>query len=243
MIDGTNDEISATINGVGPATVSIAHGTYYWLNDGTAADFGLALVTALATHPAGLPVTGVLTSAGKLTLTCAQAWAIHWTALPANPLAAKWCGCTTSADFTGLAGVPSTSPYQVGLIWNPGVRFADDEGNQYEAQISQVRALDGTPATWQWSDEYVFRTILLSLVPIEKILEQDAAQSESFQEFHRYIRTGGVFRWTPDIATPATHSAWVLRERADKERWPVARIESLSRYYLVTLRMQASMGT
>lgn len=235
--DATNNTFQ--IDEGGALNVTIPAGTYYWLGDGTASDLCAVLKTALDLAGA-LTYTVTLATTGLLSIAATGAWTLLFST-GVHLLDPLWLGFT-DADHASAGGANTvTGTMQVQSLYCPEQAYIEDTESCPVYSVAHAWSMSGRNVGLAYGSR-TFRAISIDQLPPRKVFAAEEVRTyESFQRVFLRIASGVPFYFTPDVATPATRSLYVLRD----PRWANSPLDSvcqlheqLVRRYLLTLPMQ-----
>ena len=228
------------------AVASIAAGTYYWLQDGSADDLCLALETALDAASlaslGGRTYTATISSAGILEIqsSAAAVWEVEWshanTAVPDTLFGAL--DVDESSDGSGSL----TSDHQVGNVWNPEAPYPQESENRPRYRSTSNTTGSARSRTERWGGRTRRRILCDHLASNKIFTAEETVANEAFQRFFEdCISLGLPFYFTPDITAPAATAAYVWDpDRPEgKQEMSITIPSQLIRLYDVEILMQA----
>lgn len=235
VIGASTGGIRVTCDGA-TETVSVAAGTYYWLGDGTAADFGEALRAALHSHSKAPTITVYLDPDGTIRIVSTLALSLLL-ADGATTLDETLLGCHAATYTASGSPLTITSPHQVAHLWVPERIYTDDSGAYPEHLLDRATSLSGRSGLYLWGSRS-YRDILIDLLPASKLFAAEASDNEAFQLLHAWLASGGAVRWTPSVTAPATHYLVGIRDDEWLAKWPVERIDQVAGRYLIRFPLE-----
>lgn len=236
VLTSSNNKLRVTRGGV-TSTVTLATGIYRWLyHSADSRDLLGYVVTQLAVQAGGTWAASI-GSDGKLYLDCDQAWSILVDALTTIDRRVWGLNAVTPAAF-GSAAPPytATSPFQLGHIWQPGVRFLDHTGLRDRNVLARSRDYAGGSDTWLFATEQDL-SIYVPALESRYIWAADATYESTFDLFRQACCSGGDVEWTPNIDVPGTHDAYIIDERWLQD-WPVRGMRAYPQHHELDIPLQ-----